>query len=155
MGINASDFSGLADSTTYYFKMNAVEFNITTGSAPTYQDVCTLVNAAIVPSGYSAFLVGITGHQDIRIADLARRGYGGDAVLTDGTSGNNLFSNLISCPPTHPTTYAYSRGPDALVMVVVLAGSGPILGGEAVVWCNSYGGSGECTLGGASTTLYE
>jgi len=129
MGINASDFSGLANSTTYYFKLDGYEYSITTGTSPTYQDVCTLVNAAITADGYSAFLVGAAGHQDIRVANLADRGYGGTATLSNGVTSPNLFGSLLLCPPIRPSViYPYSRGSDAIILNAVVTGTATISG---------------------------
>ena len=58
MGIIITDQSGLADATTYYFKVNSVEYSITTGVSPTYQDVIDLIDAALDSAGFGAKTYG-------------------------------------------------------------------------------------------------
>lgn len=133
MGINASDFSGLADSTTYYFKVDGVEYSIETGSAPTYQDVANLVNAALYSANYTAVIVGDPGDQDIRVSNVGVRGYGGTCTLAQGTSGNDLFSSMRFWSRFRkPTVYAYSRGSDSLVMTFVVSAAGTAFLGTAL-----------------------
>jgi hypothetical protein len=133
MGINASDFSGLADSTTYYFKVDGVEFSVETGTAPTYEDVANLVNAALYSANYTAAIVGSLGDQDIRVSNVGVRGYGGTCTLTKGTTGNDLFTNLRFWSRFRkPTVYGYYRGSDALIMSVVVGASGTQFHGSAL-----------------------
>jgi len=92
--MTATDQSGLADSTTYYFKVNSVEYDITTSVSPTYQDVANLMDTALDSAGFSAVIVGTAPDQQIRIRNVGVRGLGSVCILTQGTTSPDLFSNL-------------------------------------------------------------
>lgn len=95
MGIISTDHSGLADSTTYYFKVNGVEYDITTGTSPTFADVTNLVDAAIDPAGLKAYLVqDPEGGEDIRVYNEGFRGSGSECSLDHGDTTPDLFINL-------------------------------------------------------------
>ena len=95
MGIISTDLSGLADSTTYYFKVNDVEYNITTGVSPTFADVASLVDATLDAAGFSAYLVeDPEGGEDIRVYNEDTRGSGSECSLDNGDTSPDLFTNL-------------------------------------------------------------
>lgn len=99
MGIVGTNYSGLANSTTYYFKINGTEYSILTGSGilpyPTYQDVANLIEVEVSPS-YACVLYGPDPYnEDIYIFNRAILGFGSTVLLAQGTSGPDLFSNLI------------------------------------------------------------
>jgi len=94
MGIIATDPSGLADSTTYYFKVNDVEYSITTSTGPTFQDVASLMDTALSGAGFDVFVVGVIPDQDIRVKNVGIKGIGSVCVLSQGATSPDLFSNL-------------------------------------------------------------
>lgn len=94
MGIVATDPSGLADTTTYYFKVNGTEYDITTGASPTYEDVANLIDVAISGAGFGAKIVPADDGEDIRLYNDAVRGSGSSAVLAQGDSSPDLFTSF-------------------------------------------------------------
>jgi hypothetical protein len=99
MGIIGTDFSGLANSTTYYFKINGTEYNITTGTGvlpyPSYQDVANLIEAVVSPT-FTCLLYGLNQYnEDIYIYDSSHLGFDSTVFLAVGTSGLDLFTHLI------------------------------------------------------------
>jgi hypothetical protein len=93
-GIIATDPSGLANSTTYYFKVNNVQYSIITGVSPTFQDVANLMDVALDSAGFSVTIVGTAPNQDLRIRNVNVRGIGSTCNLSPGTTSPDLFSNL-------------------------------------------------------------
>ena len=101
MGIIATDPSGLADTTTYYFKVNGVEYDITTGSSSTYVDVAALIDTALDGAGFGAKIVPASdgeGGEDIRVYNDAVRGSGSTCLLDNGDTSPDLFVNLNFWP---------------------------------------------------------
>lgn len=81
--------SGLSDSTQYYFYVNAVEYNITTGTSPTISDVVLAMDTVISGAGFSCTFET----DDIRITNTTT-GSSSTVTLSAGTSGTDLFSSL-------------------------------------------------------------
>ena len=84
--------TGLAQSTTYYFKVNAdgggdTEYNITTATDTTYTAVIVLMNTALAGSSYSL----VSG--DLRCTSDTV-GSSSSIAQAQGTSGTDLFSTL-------------------------------------------------------------
>ena len=77
--------TGLSTTTQYYFKVDAVEYDITTGSDVTYRAVIALMNAQI-PAKYNFSLVG----GDLRCTETSST----PLALTAGSSGTDLFATL-------------------------------------------------------------
>lgn len=77
--------TGLSTTTQYYFKVDAVEYDITTASDVTYRTVIDLMNAEI-PSKYKFSLVG----GDLRCTETGSS----PLALTAGSTGTDLFATL-------------------------------------------------------------
>lgn len=77
--------TGLSTTTQYYFKVDAVEYDITTGSDVTYRAVIALMNAQI-PSKYNFKIVG----GDLRCTETGST----PLALTAGSGGTDLFATL-------------------------------------------------------------
>lgn len=93
--MTSTDPSGLSASTTYYFKVNTVEYSITTGgSPPTYAEVANLMDAEITSAGFRAIIVGTAPSEDIRVYNDDVRGSGSETLLSLGTTGTDLFTSL-------------------------------------------------------------
>jgi len=87
--------SGLQITTTYYFKVNTVEYNILTGDpAPTFQEVADLMDTALSSAEFSTVISGDVPDQDIRVINEGDRGWDSEIDLSYGTSGPNLWTNL-------------------------------------------------------------
>jgi len=108
----ATDPSGLQVTTTYYFKVNTVEYSILTGSpAPTFQEVADLMDAALTAASFSAVIIGTAPLQDIRVINEGDRGWDSEIDLEFGTSGPNLWTNLtgfVAFDPAVPGRGAFS-----------------------------------------------
>lgn len=93
--MTATDPSGLQVTTTYYFKVNTVEYSILTGDpAPTFQEVADLMDTAVTGASFSVVIVGDAPNQDIRVINEGDRGWDSEIDLEYGTSGPNLWINL-------------------------------------------------------------
>ena len=93
--MTSTDLSGLSASTTYYFKVNTVEYSITTGgSPPTYAEVAGLMDAELISAGFRSIIVGTAPNEDIRVYNDAVRGSGSETILGLGTTGTDLFTSL-------------------------------------------------------------
>lgn len=53
LSVSSGDASGLLDATQYYFKVNGTEYDITTGTGPTYGDVVGLMDTALDAAGFT------------------------------------------------------------------------------------------------------
>lgn len=86
----SGDASGLSGATTYYFKVNSIEYNITTVAALTHGDITTLVDAAIDSAGLTCtFDNGYKITQDTT-------GTAYSVELDHGTSGSDLWSSCTN-----------------------------------------------------------
>jgi len=135
VGITATEPSGLADSTTYYFKVDSVEYDITTDVSPTYEDVATLIDTALDGAGFGAKIVpatGIEGGEDIRVFNDAVRGSSSTCLLENGVTSPDLFVNLNfwSAFRKDPV-YALEPSSESFVIEREMSG-GISLDGEAV-----------------------
>lgn len=80
-----STATGLSATTQYYFKVDGVEYNITTGASVLYNDVIPLMNAQVRSAGKSFILEG---------GDLRCVNSNATTVLAAGTTGADLFATL-------------------------------------------------------------
>jgi hypothetical protein len=153
MGITASSFSGLSDSTTYYFKVNGTEYSIITGTSPTYLDVCALMDAELQTHGFTAQIEGDAPDQDIKITNISVRGYGSQCVLDNGSTTPDLFHSMYFWSRFRkPPFYPYSRGSDALTIVPIVSIAQIRLSGSTTgATYFSYASSGTITLSGAAS----
>jgi hypothetical protein len=96
----------LATATSYYFKVNGVEYSILTGgTVPDFATVAAAMNTAIAGAGFSAAVVAnpTGGTFDIRVTHSAQVGSSATAVtLANGTTGTSLRGALGS--PAYDTT---------------------------------------------------
>lgn len=83
LNITDTDPSGLADNTEYHFKVNGIDYAITTSTSPTYSDVIGLMNAQL--TGFTVSSIG----GDIRITN----------DLTGITSTVNITSGASVAQP--------------------------------------------------------
>lgn len=152
--MTATNPSGLANSTIYYFKVNGIEYSITTGVNPTYQDVASLMQSALEEDGYTVAVVGSAPNQDIRVTNVAVRGWGSKVKITHPTSTPDLFNQLTGFSNFDPMFPSDSEGLQiARVMYGIL-----LLSGLAVAYAAdvsySYFCSGFATLSGSASTSY-
>jgi hypothetical protein len=126
--MTATDPSGLATTTTYYFKVNGVEYSILTGgTAPSFQDVADLIDTAISSAGFECKIVGDAPNQDIRITNIGVRGWGSYVELAYGTSGPNLWINLTGFtdfdPPVREGAGSFGVVYDTIVASMTTSGA--------------------------------
>lgn len=162
MGIIATDDSGLPPTDTYYFKINGVEYDITTFEGTyTYEDVADLINTAISGAGFGAKIVDATGGEggsDIRVYNDSVRGSGSECTLSNGTTGSDLFANLNFWPDgfRKPPVPALEPSSESFVIEREMSG-GISLGGTApadeVNYINDEAG-GTMTLSGEAPVQY-
>jgi len=155
--LEATDFSGLFDHTTYYFKVNSIEYSITTDSAPTFQDVANLINSALTPN-YDSFLLVDSDGVDIWIRNRYEPGYTGEVNLAHSDTSPDLFYSLAYWSGFRKSVvYGYSRGPEALIMNFTDVGGSISTSGAAtysLYITGLYIGSGVLFgLGGSSYTI--
>ncbi len=82
--------SGLSGTTTYYFVINDVEYNITTAAALTHADITTLIDTAISAAGLTCtFDNGYVITQDTK-------GTAYSVELDHGTTGDDLWSTCTN-----------------------------------------------------------
>lgn len=95
-GKTSSTATGLSNTTTYYFKINGTEYNITTVSTTTFTAIIALLNAASnLPAGVSFSLIG---------GDLRCYGTGIAMSLTAGTTGTDLLASITGTSIEHMIT---------------------------------------------------
>jgi hypothetical protein len=181
VGIIATDPSGLSDSTTYYFKVNGVEYDITTGTSPTFEDVAGLLHTALNGAGFGAKVINASGGEggsDIRVYNNSVRGSGSQCRLENGDTSPDLFANLNFWPTGFRKPIVYAIEPAFLSFVIEREMSGEIsldgtvpvdevnyvndeaggsieLSGEAVTFKveNVWTATGGMTLNGAADTV--
>lgn len=95
LNILSTNISSLPDYTTFYFTVNGVEYQLTTTTNTTYQNIVQLMNNAQRVGGGDSFPVDYNAsivNGDIRVTALQT---GGNVALGRGTTGNDLFYHLI------------------------------------------------------------
>lgn len=94
--IESTDDTGLLPNTIYYFKVNNIQYSITTGSGVvTYADLVTLMDASLNTAGFDV----IISNNDIRVdarlnSTLIEDAINATVLLADGDSTLKLFENL-------------------------------------------------------------
>lgn len=86
------DASGLSVTTQYYFKVNGTEYDITTASSLTHDDIALLIDTELDPAGigcvYDNLLYGYKVYsEDSSVTSIS---------LTSGTSGTDLFGTCTN-----------------------------------------------------------
>lgn len=133
MGIDSTLQSGLSDATTYYFKVNDVEYSITTGTGPTFQDVANLLDTALDAAGFNVYIIPASnneGGEDIRVYNEGVRGSGSVCVLDHGDTSPDLFNSLSFWSRFRKeTVYGFERPQDLYVIERDMTGKIRIRGG--------------------------
>ncbi len=163
MGIISTDSAFKTEgATTYYFKINDVEYNVESFEGSTsYAELTTLIDTAISGAGFGAKIVQATGGEageDIRVFNDAVRGSGSECALTNGTSGTDLFTNLNFWPTFRkPVVRALESSAESFSIERIGSGTAFAIGGSAFSYFvfPIYEGSGSATISGSAITRQE
>lgn len=101
-GKSASDATGLATSTTYYFKVNGIEYTFTTASTVTFTAIMALMNAATEVSKTTSLPANI--NFALSGGDLRCTGTGTCIKLGAGTTGTDALAAFTGVSLETPVT---------------------------------------------------